>query len=108
MGNSEHQIKVFVEGHGCSASFADTEIISGMVQDQGYRLVEDENQADVAVLVTCSVKTVTEQRMISRIRISLAVLENLSWRGAFQKLIPPRFWLLGKVSAWLVRIISTT
>jgi len=59
---------VFVEGHGCSASLADTEIISGMVENDGLRLVEDENDADVAVLVTCSVKTVTEQRMLSRIR----------------------------------------
>jgi threonylcarbamoyladenosine tRNA methylthiotransferase CDKAL1 len=60
--------KVFVEGHGCSASFADTEIISGLVQEEGYRLVTDESEADVAVLVTCSVKSVTEQRMLSRIR----------------------------------------
>jgi len=59
---------VFVEGHGCSASLADTEIISGMVENDGLKLVGDENQADVAILVTCSVKTVTEQRMLSRIR----------------------------------------
>ncbi|HXQ92465.1 MAG TPA: tRNA (N(6)-L-threonylcarbamoyladenosine(37)-C(2))-methylthiotransferase [Nitrososphaerales archaeon] len=62
------KIGVFVEGHGCSASLADTEIISGMIENDGLRLVEDENDADVAVLVTCSVKTVTEQRMLSRIR----------------------------------------
>jgi threonylcarbamoyladenosine tRNA methylthiotransferase CDKAL1 len=68
MSGSDLQIKVFVEGHGCSASFADTEIISGLVQNEGYRLVHDEDEADLAVLVTCSVKTVTEQRMLSRIR----------------------------------------
>ncbi len=59
---------MFVEGHGCSASFADTEIIGGIVQSRGYQLVSDEKDADVSVLVTCSVKTVTEQRMLSRIR----------------------------------------
>ena len=59
---------VFVEGHGCSASMADTEIISGMIENDGLRIVGDENEADVAILVTCSVKTVTEQRMLSRIR----------------------------------------
>jgi threonylcarbamoyladenosine tRNA methylthiotransferase CDKAL1 len=68
MPGSGLQTKVFVEGHGCSASFADTEIISGLVQNVGYLLVNDEDEADVAVLVTCSVKTVTEQRMLSRIR----------------------------------------
>lgn len=60
--------KVYVEGHGCSASFADTEILRGMVSRGGYELVEDEHSADVSVLVTCSVKTVTEQRMFSRIK----------------------------------------
>jgi threonylcarbamoyladenosine tRNA methylthiotransferase CDKAL1 len=60
--------RVFVEGHGCSASFADTEIITGLIGRAGYEVIEDENKADVSVLVTCSVKTVTEQRMLSRIR----------------------------------------
>ena len=39
-----------------------------MVENDGLGLVGDENEADVAILVTCSVKTVTEQRMLSRIR----------------------------------------
>jgi len=68
-----------VEGHGCSASFADTEIISGLVRNKGYHLVNNEEDADVAVLVTCSVKSVTEQRMMSRIR-------ELS-RGGSRKLV---------------------
>jgi len=68
MITAEAHTKIYVEGHGCSASFADTEIIGGLVQRDGYQIVNDENEADVAVLVTCSVKTVTEQRMLSRIR----------------------------------------
>jgi threonylcarbamoyladenosine tRNA methylthiotransferase CDKAL1 len=62
------ETRVFVEGHGCSASLADTEIISGLVRHSGYKLVNNPEEADIAVLVTCSVKTVTEQRMLSRIR----------------------------------------
>jgi threonylcarbamoyladenosine tRNA methylthiotransferase CDKAL1 len=64
----EKRTRVFVEGHGCSASFADTEIISGLISHAGYELSDDESDADISVLVTCSVKTVTEQRMFSRIR----------------------------------------
>jgi MiaB-like tRNA modifying enzyme len=60
--------KVYVEGHGCSASLADTEILRGMIEQGGYELVDDQNAADLSVLVTCSVKSVTEQRMLSRIR----------------------------------------
>ncbi len=60
--------KVYVEGHGCSASLADTEILRGMIEQGGYELVDDQNAADLSVLVTCSVKSVTEQKMLSRIR----------------------------------------
>ena len=59
--------KVFVEGHGCSASEADTEMLSGMIARAGYVVVDNENEADLSVLVTCSVKKVTEARMVSRI-----------------------------------------
>jgi threonylcarbamoyladenosine tRNA methylthiotransferase CDKAL1 len=67
--------RIYVEGHGCSASFSDTEIIRGMIQSAGYSLVNDESKADLSVLVTCSVKSVTEERMLSRIR-------SLSRRGS--------------------------
>lgn len=60
--------KVYVEGHGCSASFADTEILRGSIEKGGYELVDNQDSADISVLVTCSVKSVTEQRMLSRIR----------------------------------------
>ncbi len=60
--------RVFLEGHGCSASFADTEILGGIISSNGYELVDAEEDADISVLVTCSVKSVTEQRMLSRIR----------------------------------------
>ncbi|MHB1868763.1 MAG: tRNA (N(6)-L-threonylcarbamoyladenosine(37)-C(2))-methylthiotransferase [Nitrososphaerales archaeon] len=66
--------KIYVEGHGCSASLADTEILRGMIEQGGYELVEDQDGADLSVLVTCSVKSVTEQRMLSRIR-------NISQQG---------------------------
>ncbi len=60
--------RIYVEGHGCSASLADTEILRGIIEQGGYDLVENESSADLSVLVTCSVKSVTEQRMLGRIR----------------------------------------
>jgi threonylcarbamoyladenosine tRNA methylthiotransferase CDKAL1 len=67
-GDGTLRLKIFIEGHGCSASFADTEIISGLVAGSGFEIVKDENKADLSILVTCSVKSVTEQRMLARIR----------------------------------------
>jgi threonylcarbamoyladenosine tRNA methylthiotransferase CDKAL1 len=65
---SARRSKIYIEGHGCSASLADTEILTGIVRHAEYEIVEESRDADLSVLVTCSVKSVTEQRMLSRIR----------------------------------------
>lgn len=57
-----------MEAYGCSASFADSEMISGMVQNGGHTLVDDSSEADLNVVVTCSVKDATANRMIHRIK----------------------------------------
>src|SRR5487761_2538135 len=55
--------KIWVEAYGCSASFADSEMISGLVVNGGHTLAENENDSDLSVIVTCSVKDVTAHRM---------------------------------------------
>ncbi|WP_299292532.1 tRNA (N(6)-L-threonylcarbamoyladenosine(37)-C(2))-methylthiotransferase [Nitrosopumilus sp.] len=60
--------KIFVEAYGCSASFADSEMISGLIQNGGHTLVEDSSQSDLNVVVTCSVKDATANKMIHRIK----------------------------------------
>ncbi len=83
--------KIFVEGHGCSASFADTEIISGMVANAGYEIVQDHDEADLSILVTCSVKDVTEKRMLSRIQeLSAGGRNKLIVAGCLAKAEPKK------------------
>ncbi|MHB1908151.1 MAG: tRNA (N(6)-L-threonylcarbamoyladenosine(37)-C(2))-methylthiotransferase [Nitrososphaerales archaeon] len=65
---SRKQTQVYVEGHGCSASLADTEIITGIIGHEGFAITDTPSKADVSVLVTCSVKSITEARMIERIK----------------------------------------
>lgn len=60
--------KIFIEAYGCSASFADSEMISGLIQNGGHTLVKDSAQSDLNVIVTCSVKDATANRMIHRIK----------------------------------------
>ncbi len=60
--------KIWVEAYGCSASFADSEMITGLVVNGGHTLAEDPSDADLNVIVTCSVKDVTAQRMVHRIK----------------------------------------
>lgn len=60
--------KIFVEAYGCSASFADSEMISGLIVNGGHTLAEDSSDSDLNIVVTCSVKDATANRMIHRIK----------------------------------------
>ena len=60
--------KIFVEAYGCSASFADSEMISGLILNGGHTLVDNSSESDLNIIVTCSVKDVTANKMIHRIK----------------------------------------
>ena len=60
--------KIFVEAYGCSASFADSEMISGLILNGGHTLVENSSDSDLNIVVTCSVKDATANKMIHRIK----------------------------------------
>lgn len=60
--------KVWVEPYGCSASMADSEMICGLLKGSGYGIAASERDAQLSIIVTCSVKDATEHRMTSRIR----------------------------------------
>ncbi|MDE1863115.1 MAG: tRNA (N(6)-L-threonylcarbamoyladenosine(37)-C(2))-methylthiotransferase [Thaumarchaeota archaeon] len=60
--------KIWIEAYGCSASFADSEMITGLVVNGGHTLAEDPADADLNLIVTCAVKDATANKMINRIK----------------------------------------
>ena len=60
--------KIFVEAYGCSASFADSEMISGLIVNDGHTLVTSPSESDLNLIVTCSVKDTTANKMMYRIK----------------------------------------
>ena len=54
---------VYVKSYGCSANTADAEIAKGALLEEGYTLVGDPEEADLNIIVTCVVKTPTEQKV---------------------------------------------
>ena len=60
--------KVWVEAYGCSASMADSEMISGLLKGAGYEIAGDQDSAALNLVVTCSVKDTTEHKMVHRIK----------------------------------------
>lgn len=69
-------MKVFVEGHGCSANLAETEQLKGHLREQNAILVDREEEADYIILNTCGVKKETENSMLNRIRKLNAVSQK--------------------------------
>ena len=60
--------KIWVESYGCSASFADAEMISGLIVNGGHILASSAKDSDLNLIVTCSVKDATANKMVNRIK----------------------------------------
>ena len=56
-----------IEVYGCSASQAEAEIMAGLLKQSGFNIV-DNDKADLIIIVTCYVKTPTEQKILFRIK----------------------------------------
>lgn len=48
--------KVHIRTFGCQMNQADTEIITSLLQDEGYVMTDAENSADLVILNTCAVR----------------------------------------------------
>jgi len=59
--------KIHVETYGCSASFADSEIIVGILKESDFKIVPNSHDADLNLIVTCTVKSATSHKMEFRI-----------------------------------------
>jgi MiaB-like tRNA modifying enzyme len=94
--------RIWVESYGCSANIADAEIMMGLLKGAGYELASSPHEADINMIVTCSVKTATASRMITRINELSRTSKPLIVAGCLAKAEPelvqrlnPRASLLG-------------
>ena len=70
---------VYIETYGCSANQNNTEIMSGILKQNGYELTNNENIAEIFIFNTCIVKGKTETKTKRRIQD----LYNLHKEGLF-------------------------
>ncbi len=59
--------KVFIKTFGCQMNKLDTELSIGSLTKKGYSFAEDENDADVILLNTCSVRDKAEHKVYSQL-----------------------------------------
>lgn len=60
--------KVYFETYGCQMNVNDTEIAWSILQRKGYQRTANVNEADVALLVTCSIREKAEQTIWNRLQ----------------------------------------
>jgi tRNA-2-methylthio-N6-dimethylallyladenosine synthase len=58
--------RVHLKTYGCQMNERDSEAVAALLRARGYALVEDEAQADIVLLNTCSVRDLAEQRAIGK------------------------------------------
>jgi tRNA-2-methylthio-N6-dimethylallyladenosine synthase len=57
---------VYIKTYGCQMNERDSDQVSKMLVERGYRMVDAEGDADVILLNTCSVRDMAEQKAIGK------------------------------------------
>lgn len=60
------QRRVYIETYGCQMNVADSELILGLLEREGYVRTSDPRAAEVMLVNTCAVRDNAEQRVIGR------------------------------------------
>jgi len=59
--------KLFIETYGCQMNVADTEVVASIMEMDGYKITENEEEADAIFVNTCSIRENAEQRVLHRL-----------------------------------------
>ncbi len=64
-GNSR---KLYIESYGCAMNFADSEIVTSILKNEGFDTTSNYENADVILLNTCSIRDKAEQTVRNRLQ----------------------------------------
>ena len=59
--------KLYIESYGCQMNFADSEIVSSILNENGFETTNDFKAADVILVNTCSIRDKAEQTVRHRL-----------------------------------------
>ncbi len=65
--NTGKNRKLYIESYGCQMNFSDSEIVSSIMQKEGFDTTSDPNTADLIFLNTCSIREKAEQTVRTRL-----------------------------------------
>ncbi len=68
--------KLYIESYGCQMNFADSEIVTAIMKENGYDTTSEFESADVVFLNTCSIREKAEQTVRNRLNHFNAIKKN--------------------------------
>ncbi|MFY9282435.1 MAG: tRNA (N6-isopentenyl adenosine(37)-C2)-methylthiotransferase MiaB [Bacteroidia bacterium] len=60
--------KLFIESYGCAMNFADSEVVASIMSEIGVETTNDEMEADIIFINTCSIRDNAEQKIRHRLK----------------------------------------
>lgn len=60
--------RIYLDVYGCSANLADSEMASGLLVEAGHSITHNYDESDLSLILTCTVKTPTEKKILKEIR----------------------------------------
>lgn len=64
---NENQPKLYIETYGCQMNVNDSEVVVAIMQQNGYSITNNIDEADIILVNTCSIRDNAEQRVWGRI-----------------------------------------
>ncbi|MFN5422252.1 MAG: tRNA (N6-isopentenyl adenosine(37)-C2)-methylthiotransferase MiaB [bacterium] len=64
---SDNPRRFYIESYGCAMNFSDSEIIASILNGEGYSPTQDEQDADLVFINTCSIREKAEQTVRKRL-----------------------------------------
>lgn len=59
--------KLYIESYGCQMNFSDSEIVASILAKEGFTITQQAEEADLALLNTCSIREKAEQSVRKRL-----------------------------------------
>lgn len=79
----EEAPKAFVHTYGCQGNVADGERLKGMLEDMGYSLVEELENADLVLYNTCAIREHAEDRVFGNV----GALKKMKYENKDMKIV---------------------
>ncbi len=67
MKRSSERRSAYVETYGCQMNISDGELMEGILEEGGYRIVGQPEDADVVLVNTCAIREHAEKRVLGRV-----------------------------------------